>query len=328
MTSSTGGLAVSERVIAIAGPTASGKSALALGVASRLGGEIVSVDSMQVYRGLDIGTAKPSPAERALCPHHLIDIVDPAESFSVAAFQALARGAIADISGRGRMPVLAGGTGLYLRAVLRDYDFAAPGEDPEVRRRLTERALAEPGGLPALYRELKEADPVAAARINPNDLRRIVRALEVWHLTGRPISSAWGHQAPCYDALVVGLRLPRQVLCQRIDQRVEEMIRAGLIDEVRSLVARGYSRALSSGQALGYRELVAHLAGRISLEEAIIRIKLGTRSYARRQMSWFRSEPGLVWIDGPGQREGTPVEAVLSLAAAKWGQWGQDHHTG
>jgi tRNA dimethylallyltransferase len=308
------------RLIAIAGPTASGKSALALGVAERIGGEIVSADSMQVYRGLDIGTAKPSPEEMSSIPHHLVDVVDPHESFSVAAFQALARQAVAGIAARGRMPVVVGGTGLYLRAALHDYDFSAPGQDAGLRRQLRGQVAEAPDGLARLHAELALIDPVAAARINPRDERRIIRALEVWRLTGRRISESWGQPSPAYDALVVGLRIPRDLLYRRIDRRVDAMIEAGLVDEVRALVNRGYTRALVSGQALGYKEIVDYLLGRVSLPEAVSQIKQATRRYAKRQLSWFRTEPGLIWVDGPGERGGPAVEAVLGLARDKWGQ--------
>ncbi len=307
------------RVLAVVGPTASGKSALAVGVAERLGGEIVSADSMQVYRGLDIGTAKPAPEETARVPHHLIDVAGPLDDFSVATYQALGRSAVAAINRRGRLPVLVGGTGLYVRALLYDYDFAAPGRDPAARAELEAAASAQ--GAAALHRRLQSIDPVAAARIHPNDLRRITRALEVWKATGRPISAAWGDLRPVMDALVVGLRLEREDLYRRIDARVEDMARRGLVAEVRRLVADGYTRALVSGQALGYKEIVAYLDGALTLPEALEQVKRATRNYAKRQMTWFRRERDVIWLDGPGCDKGPLVERVAGLAAAKWGEW-------
>jgi len=322
MTDMTGSRQVASlsrgRVIAIVGPTASGKSDLALGVAHALGGEIISADSMQVYRGLDIGTAKPGPEDLALVPHHLIDVADPDQNFSVATFVQLAREAISAIQARGRLPVLAGGTGLYVRATLSDYDFSAPGQDPATRQRLAERAARE--GPEQLHQELMQSDPVAAGRINPRDARRIIRALEVLELTGRPISASWGDLPPLYDALVVGLRVDRPLLYHRIDERVRSMVRRGLVDEVRSLVDRGFTPALVSGQALGYNEMVGYLEGQTTLDEAVSQVMQATRNYAKRQMSWFRREPGIIWLEGPGSRQGPLVATVLGLAAAKWGQ--------
>ncbi len=308
----------SDRVLAIIGPTASGKSAVALGVAGRAGGEIVSADSMQVYRGLDIGTAKPSPEERHRIPHHLIDVADPAESFSVATYQSLARQALRAINCRGRLPVVVGGTGLYVRALLYDYDFSPPGRDPALRSELEEQAGS--AGPPALHCRLRQVDPQAAARIHPNDARLIIRAIEVWETTGKPLSSTWGFLEPLYDALIIGLRLSRDEMYRRIDERVDAMVAMGLVDEVRRLVALGYTTALVSGQALGYKEMVGYLDGSTSLEVAVAAIKRSTRNYAKRQMTWFRREQGVVWLDGPGSEGGPLVDYILGLAAAKWGQ--------
>jgi len=305
-------------VLAIVGPTAAGKSLLALRLAARCGGEIVSADSMQVYRGMDIGTAKPGPEERARVPHHLIDVADPAEPFSVAAFQRLARAAVEHVAAAGRLPVVAGGTGLYVRALLHDYDFTPPGREPRIRDELARRAQEE--GPAALHRELEGVDAVAAGRIHPNDARRIVRALEVYRTTGRRLSDTWlrGAAGPLYDSLVIGLRLDREELYRRIDQRVENMVRAGLAGEVRDLMARGYTPALISGQALGYKEIVTYLQGRGSLEEAVAQIKRATRNYARRQMTWFRKEPGVVWIDVASRTPAELEEQVAGLIRARW----------
>jgi tRNA dimethylallyltransferase len=308
----------SARVLAIVGPTAAGKSAVGLEVALRAGGEIVSADSMQVYRGLDIGTAKPGPAELDLVPHHLINVADPLEHFSVAAYQQIARAAVEDISKRGRLPVVVGGTGLYVRALLHHYDFSAPGADPKARAALEQRAIA--GGPALLHSELSRVDPPAAARIHPNDTLRLVRALEVWQATGRRISDSWrGFDDFVYDALLVGLRLAPVELYSRIDRRVEQMLKSGLVEEVRGLVGRGYSAALIAGQALGYKEIVAYLEGLISLPEAVNQVKLATRRYAKRQMTWFRREPGVTWLDASGMSTGSLADQVVALMAAKWG---------
>ncbi len=307
----------SVRVLAIVGPTAAGKSALGLEVALRHGGEIVSADSMQVYRGLDIGTAKPSPAERASVRHHLIDVADPREDFNVAVYRRLAAQAVECISRRGLLPVVVGGTGLYVRALLHDYDFSAPGADSQVRYALLRRAGTE--GPEALHAELARVDPVAAEKVNPRDTRRIIRALEVWQATGRPISAGWRGAGFTYDALLVGLRLERAELYARIDRRVEAMLLAGLVEEVRGLVREGYSTAVISGQALGYKEIVAHLEGRMSLKEAAGEIKRATRRYAKRQMTWFRREPGVVWLDAAAHGPQELADQVAACMAARWG---------
>lgn len=305
------------RVLAIVGPTAAGKSAVALEVAMRAGGEIVSADSMQVYRGLDIGTAKPSAAELALVPHHLIDLADPRHDFSVAVYQRLAREAVEDISRRGLLPVVVGGSGLYVRALLHPYDFAAPGANPAVRAALEQRAAAE--GPESLHAELLRADPAAAARIHPRDTRRLVRALEVWRVTGRPISASWQGEGFVYDALLVGLRVSPAELYARIEKRVEAMLEAGLLDEVRRLTGEGYSGALVAGQALGYKEIVAYLEGQVTLSEAVDRVKTATRRYAKRQMTWFRREPGVVWVDATSRETRALADDILALMAARWG---------
>lgn len=327
------------RVLAVVGPTACGKTSLALALAERLECEIISADSMQVYRGLDIGTAKPSTAELARVPHHLIDVAEPDEDFSVARYQALGREAIARVAARGRLPVVVGGTALYVRALLRDYDFAAPGADPELRRVLAREAVDH--GVARLRAELERVDARAAARIHPNDLRRTIRALEVWRLTGQPLSATWRSGRLLYHALLVGIDLDREVLYRRIDARVDHMVRRGLVDEVRALVARGFGPWLISGQALGYKEIVEHLAGRATLEDAVALIKQATRNYAKRQLTWFRREPGLVWlrrdvpeagcgrgtdatvaeIETVGEdraRDQAPVEQLLELVRAQW----------
>jgi tRNA dimethylallyltransferase len=288
-------------VLAVVGPTAAGKSELALAVAGRLGAEVVSADAMLVYRGMDIGTAKPTLEERARVPHHLVDLVDPGEEFSVARFQPLARAAIADVLGRGRVPLLVGGSGLYFHAVVDDFVF--PPTDPAVRARL--EAEAAEVGLPELYARLAAADPPAAARIQPANLRRTVRALEVIELTGRPFSSfraAMDEPVSRYRLNVLGLDPGAELLRARVAERVAAMARAGLADEVGCLAERPLSR--TARQALGYKELLDAMERGTPLPEALEAVIRRTRSYARRQLAWFRRDPRVRWSTlppGPGR---------------------------
>lgn len=286
-------------LLVIAGPTAAGKTALALSIAEIVGGEIVSADSMQIYRGMDVGTAKPTPAERRRIPIHLIDIVDPRAEYTVVDFQRDARAAIQHIHQRGRLPILCGGTGLYLRAVLRHLQFPPGPRDRTVRERL--QAHAERVGLEAMHARLAELDPVAARLISPGDGRRIIRALEVIELTGRPISTQRrvDHAAAFqYNAAQYVLALPRPLLFARIDQRVEAMFAAGWLEEVQALRAQGVSLAHQSMQAIGYRRLMAHLEGQAParLRDLIALIQRDTRRYAKRQLTWLRAEPGYRWL--------------------------------
>lgn len=297
-------------LLVIAGPTATGKSAVAVEVALRTNGEIVSADSMMVYRGMDIGTAKPTAAERRGVPHHLIDVVDPDQDFSVATFQRLARESIREINARGRLPVLAGGTGLYIRAVLEGFRLPG-GIDKELRRRLAEEASRH--GVSKVHELLRAVDPEAAARIHPNNLKRVIRAIEVFYRTGTPISQAASLGEPEYDALMIGLYLDRPELYRRIEARVDAMIAAGLVDEVRGLIAGGLKRDCTAMQALGYKEIAAYLAGEVSFEEAVGLLKRNTRRFAKRQFTWFKREDRIRWLnvaDFPG------TEAVAEEIAA------------
>ena len=303
--------------LALVGATATGKSALALAAARRLGDvEILSADSMQVYRGMDIGTAKPSAAERAEVPHHLLDLADPAGDFSVADFQAAARAALADIEDRGRRALLTGGTGLYVRAVVDDLDL--PGRWPAIRRQL-EAEAGSGDGAARLHARLDQLDPAAAARMEPTNARRIVRALEVCLGSGRPFSS-FGPGLLTYGPTrfaQVGLRVPRPTLDRRIAERVQSMIDAGLVAEVRGLVERTRPLSRTARQALGYRELIEHLDGRCSLSEAVIETISRTASFARRQERWFRRDPRIRWLD----HDGNPL-AVLPDLLRDWAQCG------
>jgi tRNA dimethylallyltransferase len=285
------------RVLVLAGPTASGKSALAIDLARRLGGEIVNADSQQVYRGLDVGTAKPTAAERAAVPHHLLDVVEPGEAMDAVRFAALADEAVSGIAGRGRLPLLVGGTGLYLRALLHGV-VAAPGRDPELRARL--EAEAERVGRPALHARLAAADPAAAARIRPMDLVRIVRALEIAAGGTRPseLHAAHGFREERYAATLLALDPPRAELHARIEARVAAMFEGGILEEARALLERS-GGALPARLPIGYAEAAACLRREISRAEAVRRVQVAHRRYARRQVIWLRKEPGVRWVTPP-----------------------------
>ncbi|MDA0643755.1 tRNA (adenosine(37)-N6)-dimethylallyltransferase MiaA [Nonomuraea ferruginea] len=281
-------------VIAVVGPTAAGKSDLAVDIALRLGGECVNADSMQLYRGMDIGTAKLTEAERRGVPHHLLDVWDVTVTASVAEYQKLVRPLIEAIA----VPVLVGGSGLYVRAAIDDLEF--PGTDPEIRARL-EAELAERGAGP-LYARLRELDPAAAAAILPSNGRRIVRALEVIEHSGRPFSATMPSYEAIYPSVQIGLEVPRPVLDERIETRVGRMWAAGLVGEVRELLGRGLAEGRTAGRALGYAQVIRHLEGEWSEEEAFAETVRATRRFARRQESWFRRDPRVRWLpyDDPG----------------------------
>jgi len=300
-------MSILPRLVAIVGPTASGKSSLAFRLARLLRGEILSADSMQVYRKMDIGTAKPSPAERKDVPHHLIDIMEPDQNYSAALFREQANPIIIRLHQSGTPIFVAGGTGLYLKALTRGL-FRGPGADPELRESLKERAARD--GIPSLHRELTGLDPTAASRIHPGDLFRIVRALEVYTQTRRPISDfqlAHGFQDSPYEALKIGLSREREDLYRRIEKRVDQMIEAGWIEEVRALLDSGYSRNLKSMKSLGYRHLASHLYGERGLAETIEAIKRDTRRFAKRQLTWFRADEEVRWF-GPDPENDPRIE--------------------
>jgi tRNA dimethylallyltransferase len=281
-------------LLAIVGPTASGKTELAIEVAERIGAEIVCADSASVYREMDVGTAKPTPAQRALVPHHMVDVAEPSEPFTVARYQRLAREVIDDVRERGREPLLVGGSGLYVRAVVDDLVF--PPTDPAVRARL-EREVTSAGAR-AMYERLAELDPPAADRIEPDNVRRTVRALEVAEVTGRPFSSyaeAWDRY-PDGRVRAVGIDVPRPDLYERIEARVREQLAEGLIEEVKELAHRGLSGWLTASQAIGYAEFARHLEGELSLDEAVARTVKRTKALARRQLAWFRRDPRVRWL--------------------------------
>jgi tRNA dimethylallyltransferase len=290
------------QIAVLVGPTAVGKTEVALEVAGALGAQIVNADSMQVYRELDIGTAKPTPAERARVPHHLVDVAGPEESYDAARYTSEARAVIDALHRRGIPPLVAGGTGLYIKALLGGL-FQQGESVRTIRPRLAQELAAQ--GLPALRARLQALDPDTARRLAPGDTYRILRALEVVEATGRPLSAlhAAHHFQDCpYEALKVGLDLPREELYRRIEARVDAMLALGWIEEVRGLLER-YPSGIKPLQALGYRHLAAHLEGRLSLEEALDQTKKETRRYAKRQLTWFRADPEIRWFHPSQQAE-------------------------
>jgi len=294
------------RVIAVVGPTAAGKSALSLALAHELGAEVVNADSMQLYRGMDIGTAKLAPAERAGVPHHVLDIWDVTVTASVAEYQKLARAAIEDIAARGRVPLLVGGSGLYIRAVLEEFEF--PGTDPAIRARLEAELAA--GGPAPLFARLRAADPAAAAKILPSNGRRIVRALEVIDMTGAPFTATLPAPVPYFPSVQIGVDRATPDLDERIAERVTHMWRAGLLDEVRGLPRLREGR--TAARALGYQQALAQLDGTLTAAEAQDATVRATRRFVRRQRSWFRRDPRIVWLDGA-----SPALVADAVAAAR-----------
>ncbi|HEY8490183.1 MAG TPA: tRNA (adenosine(37)-N6)-dimethylallyltransferase MiaA [Dehalococcoidia bacterium] len=283
-------------MVAVVGPTATGKTALAVRLAARFGGEVVNADSRQVYRGMAIGTAQPAEAERAAAPHHLFAVVEPDQPFSLGLYLDLAGRTLAEIWARGHVPFLVGGTGQYVWALLEGWQVPRVPPAPAVRAALEERARRE--GAAALHRELAAVDPETAARIHPHNVHRVIRALEVYRATGQPPSRQRARRPPGFRALVLGLTCDRTELYRRIDARVEAMYAAGLVEEVRDLLARGYGRDLPAMRSIGYREAAAYLAGELTLAEAVARTKTETHRLARTQEAWFRrSDPRIHWLD-------------------------------
>ena len=284
-------------VICVVGPTACGKTAYAIALAQAVHGEIISMDSMQVYRHLDIGTAKPTLAERQGVPHHLIDVAEPSETFTVAQYADLAQKAIADCAARGRQPILAGGTGFYLRAITDGLHLGNVQSDPALREKLKQQAQTPEGRL-ELYAQLTTLDPATAARLHPNDVQRVSRALEVLILTGTPLSQQRreAEESP-YRYCMIGLTMERSALYERIHQRVDGMLAAGLLDEVRGLLARGIPPSAQAMQGIGYKELTPVLQMGVPLAQAVTLLKQNTRHYAKRQWTWFRADERIQWLD-------------------------------
>ncbi|MBI1926339.1 tRNA (adenosine(37)-N6)-dimethylallyltransferase MiaA [Candidatus Poribacteria bacterium] len=284
-------------LICILGPTAIGKTEIAIQLAQHLNAEIVSADSRQIYRGMDIGTAKPTLQQRQAVPHHLIDCADVDETFSVADYQRLADAAIAEIHRRGKRVMVVGGAGLYFRALI-DGLFEGPGADAAIRARL--RRESEEHGPAALHERLRRCDPESAGRIHPNNLVRVIRALEVYELTGVPISTLqqqWKGAEALYPFRAFGLNLPRETLYRRIERRVDQMIADGLIEEVQGLLNQGYPRCCVALQSFGYKEIVDYLDGKQALDSAIALLKQNTRRFAKRQLTWFRNDQRIEWVE-------------------------------
>ena len=285
-------------LLAVVGPTASGKTAVGIALARQLGGELVSADAVAVYRGLDIGSAKPTAAELGGVPIHGIDLADPDHEFTVHDYEGAAEAAIADIRSRGRLPIVVGGTGLYVRPLTATLSLPPVPPNPTLRARLT--AEAQELGPQALHARLAGIDPMAAARIQPADTRRIVRALEVWETTGRPLSEFHTpegvHGIPKPGSFTIGIDRPRPTLYQRIESRVDSMLASGFLDEVRSLLDAGWDPASKSLSSLGYRHLIQYLVGETPWEQAVEELKRDTRRYAKRQLAWFRNDPSVHWV--------------------------------
>lgn len=304
-----------NRLVAIVGPTGIGKSRLALSLAQKFNGEIINADSRQVYSYMDIGTAKPSPEDLALVPHHLISIINPNEDFSLAQYQQLAYRAIEDITSRDKLPLLVGGSGLYIWAVLEGWKIPQIPPDPEFRHKLTEKV--DTTGVEELYRELKKVDPESAQRIDPRNTRRVVRALEVFRNTGIPFSQLQQKHPPPFDTLIMGLTLDRTELYHRIDQRVDEMIKQGLVEEVKKLADTDYDSNLSAMSGIGYKQIRMFLKGELTLESAVTQIKFETHRFVRRQYNWFRlSDKRIKWFDTKDEAE-TDIIALVSEFLAK-----------
>ena len=287
-------------MIVLTGPTAVGKTALSIALAKAVNGEIISADSMQVYRHMDIGSAKITEEEMQGIPHHLIDVLDPSQDFNVVVFQQRCRECLPGIYGRGHIPILTGGTGFYIQAVLRDIDFTENEENTQYRSYLEQ--LAQEKGPQYLHEMLKEADPASAQAIHFNNIKRCIRALEYYHLTGERISEHNEQEKAkesAYNSCYFVLNDERGRLYERIDKRVDDMLSKGLLEEVEALRSRGCGRNNVSMQGLGYKEIYAYLEGEITLEEAVYRIKRDTRHFAKRQLTWFRREKDVIWIDKP-----------------------------
>jgi tRNA dimethylallyltransferase len=285
------------KLIVLLGPTAAGKTKLSLELAKQFNCEIISGDSMQVYQGMDIGTAKASPEEMAQIEHHLIDIKTPEEAFSVSEFQQLAGDAIEHISAKKRIPMIVGGTGLYIESLCYNFKLNPTGSDENYRNELAE--YADQFGKRALYDRLLNIDPIAANRIHPHDQRRVIRAMEVYHLTGKPISDQLRGQVKesPYDLCIIGLTMDRNILYKRIEERIDQMIEQGLLEEVNFLLSQGYTADIVAMQGLGYKEIIQYIQGEYDWEEAVYLLKRNTRRFAKRQLSWFRHMEDVQWVD-------------------------------
>jgi tRNA dimethylallyltransferase len=306
-----------EKVVVIIGPTAVGKTRLSIELAKKFNGEIISGDSMQIYRSMDIGTAKITSAEMDGLPHHLLDIKDPIEAYSAAEFQADVRDLIKDITRRGKLPIIVGGTGLYIQSVIYDYHFSEKGSSPELRDQLEKEA--EEKGIQILVERLKKLDPGSAEKIHPNNHRRIIRALEVYITSGKTMSEYIDEQEeeePLYDLALIGLTLDRDILYSKINHRVDLMVEEGLLKEVKSLFDQGI-RDVQSIQAIGYKEIYQYLDGVISFEDAIELLKRNSRRYAKRQLTWFRNKMEVKWFDMTNENYEKKFNEIIHYIAGK-----------
>ena len=311
----------SAPLLVIVGPTAVGKTALSLRLAQDFDGEIISADSRQIYRGLDIGTDKPGSEQRVLIPHYLLDVVDPDQVLTLAEFQERAYAAIEAIQQRQRLPILVGGTGQWIWSVVEGWGIPRVPPDPALRAELA--AQAEAVGAEALHDQLAKVDPSAAKKIDPRNVRRVIRALEVYHKSGRPISKHQKKSPPPYQTLLIGLTRPREALYRRVDRRIEEMIDRGLLDEVKQLVRAGYTWDQPAMSGLGYRQMGQYLRGELSLEEAVALIKKETRRFVRQQYNWFRlDDPRIFWFEIRGELSEI-YPAVVNLVKTRWQEAGQ-----
>ena len=300
-------------LLAIVGPTATGKTDVSVLAAQKLGAEIISADSMLVYRHMDIGTAKPTAGERGGVAHHMIDVVDPDEEYNVAIYSEQVGGICEGILKRNKLPLLVGGTGLYVKAVVDGYSFSEAGTDPGLRLRLQKEC--ESMGREALHHKLGQVDPETAARLHVNDVKRVIRALEVYYLTGQTISAGSGRRCQDRERLIIfGLTMDRGELYARIEKRVDRMIAHGLVDEVRRLLEKGYSEKMTSMQGLGYKEIILYLKGILSLEEAVELLKKRTRNFAKRQLTWFRRDNRIRWIDVNGRKTADVAAEITAKA--------------
>ena len=300
-----------DKLIVVLGPTAVGKTALSIALAKRFSTEVISGDSMLIYRNMDIGTAKPSIEEQDGVVHHLVDIIEPTESFDVTTFIEMARAKIREINERGQVPILAGGTGLYIKALLEGYQFNVTPQNEAFRQEM--ETVAREQGVEELHRRLAEVQPETAARLHPNDIRRVIRALEVATFGGETVSQEKEDETAClYDVAVIGLTSERSLLYERINQRVDQMMADGLLDEVKGLLESGVPADAQSMKGIGYKELVSYLDGKCTLEEAVDEIKKGTRHFAKRQFTWYRKMPYIDWYEVKTKKDIIGIEKEIA----------------
>jgi len=310
-------MALKQPLIVLTGPTAVGKTSLSIGLAKALGGEIISADSMQVYRHMDIGSAKIKPEEMQGIKHHMLDVLEPDEEFNVVIFKKMVKKCIKDIAGRGKLPILTGGTGFYIQAVLYDIDFAENEENSRIRNELEK--LCEKEGAAYLHDRLKKVDEASAFAIHPNNKKRVIRALEFYYLTGKKISEhneAERQKESAYDSCYFVLNDSRENLYEKINRRVDRMLKEGLVEEVKQLKEAGCTKSLVAMQGLGYKEILSYLEGEISLEEAVYLIKRDTRHFAKRQITWFKREKDVIWVDK--NDFGYDEEKILASILDRW----------